>query len=257
MEQHLPAWPGTGFYPVAAVGTKFHLEALRRLAQNPPGTHAFLLCAAELVPEPDNPHDSKAVAIRIDGFNVAHLAREAAPGVPSALSRAGLPADAVTLAKAVVSGGLSTPDRDYAYTIDLDIDLRRPNLVFGERLAVPSTHRLPRYPQLESQPDGSLTARVWLPVSSHDLLHKKRGVMLWTTDEWDTVNFYADNFKRAGLGHKILEMPKCLFNKMFGDDRLEMSVEDLQGRWATLRVRPSNSQHHCSAGVGGAGIHQI
>lgn len=178
MEQHPPAWPGTGFYPVAAVGTKFYLEALRRLAQNPPGAQAFVLCAAELVPKPDNPHDSNAVAICIDGLKVAHLAREAAPGVSRALSGAGLPADAVTLAKAVVSGGRCTSDRDYAYSIDLGIDFRRPNLVFDERLAVPSTHRLPRYPQLEPQPDGTLTARVWLPVSSHDLLHKKRGVML-------------------------------------------------------------------------------
>lgn len=239
VEQHLPAWSGTGFYSVAAVGTKFHLEALQRLCQNPPGAQAFLMCAAELFPEPDNPHDSNAVAIRIDGLKVAHLARDAAPGVVCALSRAGLPVDAVTLAKAVVSGGLSTPGRNYAYAIDLDIDIRQPSLLLGERLAVPSTHRLPRYPQLEPQSDESLTARVWLPVSSHDLLHKKRGVMLWTTNEWETVNFYADNFKRAGLGHKILEMPKRQFNETFGDESLEARLEDLDGRWAMLRVRQS------------------
>lgn len=78
---------------------------------------------------------------------------------------------------------------------------------------------------------------MWLPVSSHDWLHKRRSVTRWTTEHWGTVNFYADSHKAIGLGHKVLEIPKLQYQATFGDADVEAILEDLDGRWATLRLR--------------------
>lgn len=54
--------------------------------------------------------------------------------------------------------------------------------------------------------------------------------------DWDTVNFYADSHKAIGLGHKVLEIPKLQYQATFGDADVEAILEDLDGRWATLRL---------------------
>jgi hypothetical protein len=41
---------------------------------------------------------------------------------------------------------------------------------------------------------------------------------MWTTAQWDTVNFYVRNQQRIGLGFKIFEMPKDEYDHRFADD---------------------------------------
>lgn len=229
-------WVGNGFYQVAAVGTSNYREALRILAQNPPGTSALAQCTAELVPEADNPHDPNAIVVRIDGATVGHLSRATAEALRNVLASAGV-GNVGTFASAVVSNGLVTPEREYSYTVELDLLLDGARLGNAGHTSDATVQLLLRWPSLERQPDGAFTAKIWLPVSSHSELHKGRGVKLWTTESWDTVNFYADNFKRIGLGHKVLEVPKPKYLELFGTTEVAGRLEELDGRWATLHVR--------------------
>ena len=236
MERKLAHWVGNGLHEVAVAGTSYHRVAIQKLAKNAPGVPALVLCHAELVLEADNPHDPLAVTIRIDGAVVGHLGRQLAPNVRRALELEGL-AGQTTTVDAVISNGLTTADRSYGYTVELDLAPDDYKLSTAHSTAFPQLTRLPRYPELAENEDGSFTARVWLPVSSHDWLHKRRSVTRWTTDDWDTVNFYADSHKAIGLGHKVLEIPKLQYQATFGDADVKAILEDLDGRWATLRLR--------------------
>ncbi len=57
------------------VGVKYNVGAPERLSQTEPGTRA------ELVREPDNPHDANAVAVHVGGVKCGFLPREQAAGV--------------------------------------------------------------------------------------------------------------------------------------------------------------------------------
>jgi hypothetical protein len=60
---------------LSVVGESHYQEALIRLTKCPDsGDHAYE-CAAELVPEPDNPHDPFAVKVLIEGEHVGYLSR--------------------------------------------------------------------------------------------------------------------------------------------------------------------------------------
>jgi HIRAN domain len=61
---------------VAVVGESFYEEAFLRVC-GPKCEHGYdLEVVAELWPEPDNPYDSAAVAVRVQGHKVGHLSRE-------------------------------------------------------------------------------------------------------------------------------------------------------------------------------------
>lgn len=71
------AAPLGGEEALGVVGTSFYQENLRQLAGKKPGGKPFrATVTALLVAEDDNPHDSNAVAVWIDGLQVGHLARE-------------------------------------------------------------------------------------------------------------------------------------------------------------------------------------
>lgn len=65
-----------GCRKVNVVGESFYQPALRAVSHCPNGDepHGYE-CAAELVLEPDNPHDKFAVRVEIDGQLVGHLPR--------------------------------------------------------------------------------------------------------------------------------------------------------------------------------------
>lgn len=63
---------------VQAVGESFYQPALLRHCGARRGDAVHATCRATLVPEPDNPYDSNAVAVQISGDLVGHLAREEA-----------------------------------------------------------------------------------------------------------------------------------------------------------------------------------
>jgi hypothetical protein len=64
----IPSFP-EGWGPLSAVGESQYQPALRRVAKS------GRLCWATLVAEPDNPFDSNAVAVQIQGETVAYLSR--------------------------------------------------------------------------------------------------------------------------------------------------------------------------------------
>src|SRR5690606_20415871 len=69
-------WPGAGDFEFEVVGESFYQEDLCRLAGAHGDHGAEVHCVAALVPEDDNKHDPKAVAVFVDGRKVAHLSKE-------------------------------------------------------------------------------------------------------------------------------------------------------------------------------------
>jgi hypothetical protein len=64
-----------GCMKVSVVGESHRQEALARVSQSPPsGEHGYE-CGAELVLEPDNPHDRFAVKVVVAGEHVGYLPR--------------------------------------------------------------------------------------------------------------------------------------------------------------------------------------
>jgi hypothetical protein len=61
---------------VRAVGTSHYQDALLGLSGRQGDEEVRLDKVALLVPEPDNPHDPNAIAVRIDGELVGYLSRE-------------------------------------------------------------------------------------------------------------------------------------------------------------------------------------
>lgn len=60
---------------VSVVGESHYQDALVRVSKCPPsGEHGYE-CSAELVLEPDNPHDKFAVRVEVDGEHVGYLPR--------------------------------------------------------------------------------------------------------------------------------------------------------------------------------------
>jgi len=86
-------WNRGGWPRVDVVGEKFHEAEIRRLfpAGLTTGSSEFQ-GTAHLVPEPNNPHDPNAIAVRVDGNLIGYLAKEQASryvGVISTLVRNG------------------------------------------------------------------------------------------------------------------------------------------------------------------------
>lgn len=235
----LPHWPATDLYPVRVVGVSFYRDAIWALADNPSGTLACVMCCAHLVPYDDNSSDPNAVRVEIDGKVVGHLSRDFAVPYRSRLAQISLEARTTTC-DGLITNGLSVPDRACNYTIELDLDIA----------GVASLKSLPRYPELirkdpkthlSRRPNGSYVATVWLGPEALGNLHKRLQTTSWTTDHWTTINYYIENRQACGLGHRVLSIPKDEHFLMFGDEEPEVFVERIEGRYATVVMRPANT----------------
>lgn len=72
-------WNRGGWPRVDLVGEKFHGDEIRRLFPTGLGSGSSeFQGAAHLVPEPHNPHDQNAVAVRVQGHLIGYLAKEQA-----------------------------------------------------------------------------------------------------------------------------------------------------------------------------------
>jgi HIRAN domain-containing protein len=69
-----------GRVEVQVVGETNHADAIRKAEQST--GHEPI---AELIPQPDNPHDSNAVAVNVNDFHVGYLSRQIVPKVQPAL----------------------------------------------------------------------------------------------------------------------------------------------------------------------------
>ena len=101
-----------GQFAFNVVGTSFHQLALEYLSgkRTPNGVHRYY--AAVLMPQPNNPHDRKAVAVMIHDLEVGHLERDVAPDFLRALRRRSF-ADAAC--EALIVGGWNRGGHDWGY----------------------------------------------------------------------------------------------------------------------------------------------
>ncbi len=95
---------GDGDFEQEVVGESYYQDALSAICGGHCDEGHEHECVATLVPEPDNPHDSNAVAVLIEGRKVGHLPRVAALVYTTALARHGNPAARFTC-DAEIRGG--------------------------------------------------------------------------------------------------------------------------------------------------------
>ena len=231
-------WRPSGAFQVPMVGEAYGREVIAGVAQNKPGKTAMAFCTARLVPEDMNPHDQDAVAVYIANAKVGHLPRERAADLRAALARLGQPSLPPTTCDAAIVNGLVADGKAYDYAIELDLDLlgTLPQLSFPQ---YPEVVRRDPTPSLQARGVGLFEVTVWLPHAAlHDMDQQQR-VKSWTTEHWDTVNYYLRNTRGIGLGHKVVSVPKKIHAKLFGDREPQVSVLAIEGRNLTLLFKRS------------------
>src|SRR6266542_3590930 len=67
-----------GGVEVEVVGESHHDDAFNKITGGRTEEGHNFDCVAQLVPEPNNPYDTNAIAIYIDGLTVGHLSRQTA-----------------------------------------------------------------------------------------------------------------------------------------------------------------------------------
>jgi hypothetical protein len=100
---------GDGAFAFPVVGLSHHQAVLERIAGGRSQNGVKKFCAALLIPEPDNPYDSDAVAVYIGREQAGYLSRGVAPEFLEALEHAGFGRAAC---EAVVVGGWDHGPRD-------------------------------------------------------------------------------------------------------------------------------------------------
>ena len=226
-------WPGSGSYPVQIVGTHFYRENIHAIAQNAPGFNALVFCPAALILESNNPHDENAVLVEIQGRQVGHLPRELAKAFRTQLATHGVTSQATTCS-AVITAGIDTPDRQYDYVIELDLDLTsKPEMTPSRPRTI--ERRDPCY--LQDEGDGRFLVEVWLAKDVLPNLHKSRSIDSWTTEHWTTINYYAAHTKNCGIGHKLFSIPKDTHSELFGADPPAVRFVALEGRRAVVELK--------------------
>jgi hypothetical protein len=67
--------PWDGRRNISVVGESNYQPALRKVSGAPASGEWSYECSAQLIPEPTNPHDPKAVMVQVDGECVGYLSR--------------------------------------------------------------------------------------------------------------------------------------------------------------------------------------
>lgn len=114
-----PRIRGPGRYEVEVVGESYHrdsFEALRRKHQpDDPDGESF--GDAVLTLEDENPHDSQAVAVHLEGYPVGHLSRAMARDFRTAVRRDGL----TQYKQFAVGARLYWGGEDRIYSVSIDL----------------------------------------------------------------------------------------------------------------------------------------
>lgn len=113
-------WESTGDFAFSVVGESHYQAALKAIAGEHGKKKARVECVARLVPEDQNRHDNKAVAVSVDGAQVGNLRREDARSFRRRLGQKGLGGQA-TFCNAVVLGGGEWRGEARMYGIQLDL----------------------------------------------------------------------------------------------------------------------------------------
>ena len=112
---------GPGTYRIDVVGESHYQEALENVCGSRTEDSQRLEVEAFLVPEDDNPHDSKAVGVYIQGQTVGHLDRETARHFRKEMAKSGASGMAVACDAIIVGGwDRGSDDRGY-FGVKLDM----------------------------------------------------------------------------------------------------------------------------------------
>lgn len=228
-------WDSTGMFKVAVVGTSYYREQIAAIAQNPPEVHALVTCLAYLVPDNQNSHDRNAVRVVIEGQTVGHLAADYAKIYRSYINELPSHIKHISVA-AAITNGLTTRDKKYEYTIELDIPDSLKMHTFNNRMDSGLT-RINGYASLEKNADESYVTKVWIPTPEFNELHKTQDVQEWTTETWETINYYALNRQGIGLGLKVYELAKPQYAKLFRDGPTSGTLLLEESRFASLCIK--------------------
>jgi len=114
-------WEGKGDFEFEVVGESNYQIALALLAGEHGKENAEAQHTATLVLDDSNPHDPKAVAIRIDEIPVGYLAREDARSYRRRLGQKSLSGVNATCEAIVVGGGTRRNGEKLHYGVKLDI----------------------------------------------------------------------------------------------------------------------------------------
>ena len=228
-------WKPTGWYSIKIVGTSYYREEIYSIAKNPNGTTAFGSCIARLVLEKENPRDPNAVRVEINGTKVGYLERTFASEYRSCLALNSITEFEISIF-AMITGGIRTEEKIYDYSIELDFPNTLSMTLLSEApesiIAISYGYAMP-----VQQEDGSYQARIWLPSANLEEFDKKLRINSWTNEDWDSVNFYIANKKRAGLGFKIYEIEKNIFLNLFGKNNVDASITLGNDRFATMILK--------------------
>lgn len=114
-------WPTLGAFEFAVVGESNYQRALQAIAGDHGKADANATCVAELVPEDDNPHDDKAVSVRVNDVVVAYFARDDARRFRRRLGQKKLTGRTTYCDALVVGGGTKRGGERKHYGIQLDL----------------------------------------------------------------------------------------------------------------------------------------
>jgi hypothetical protein len=114
-------WPAKHGFACEVVGESHYQDALTAAVGGPPTEWREATVMASLVCETDNPHDSMAVAVFVNGGKVGYLRAEAARAFHERLKRRGIPWQTTHCGALVRGGGTARDGSQRMYGIMLNI----------------------------------------------------------------------------------------------------------------------------------------
>jgi hypothetical protein len=233
----VPIWKPRGLYGVKATWTSRFRAEIDEWAKDSDGRANVVSSLVVLYPDKDNAADPNAILITTPMQPpklLGYLPREQAAEYRQRMAEAGF-AHMISACEATLTGGLDTGDRSYDYVLELDLDMSE--APHPEHLVVnPQTVRRPAIPPFEPDEQGVYRFKCWLPHDAVGFLHPMGRTKGWTTDGWDTINYYLANAKGIGLGFKVLSVPKADHIRVFGEAPVNAVIEDIKQRWVVLRL---------------------
>lgn len=233
----VPIWKPVAQYGTRVAWTSRYRDALDALAQNRKGRTSLTFFLAILYPENHDEHDPDAVVVMTRQSPpevLGYLPRETAAIYRERMKEAGYML-MTSACEAVLSGGLVAPDTTYDYVLEVDLEMS--TAPSPDHLVIhPELHQIDAYPELKKDGKGDYQFKVWLPRDALDNIKSDHRAHGWTTDSWNTVNYYLMNRQGIGLGHKVLSVPKAKHVYVFGEERADVIVEEISRRWITLRL---------------------
>lgn len=114
-------WPPIGDFDFEVVGESHYQDVLRVLAGEHDERGANTPCAADLIPDNNNPYDDKAVEVQVRGLRVGFLARDDARSFRRRLGAKRLTGATTTCDAIIVGGGTRKNGERLMYGIRLDL----------------------------------------------------------------------------------------------------------------------------------------